>query len=65
MTDVGLNGVLITENQDHCNFVLQALPNAEPMERPIVVAGHIETRAGDQQTDYAAETILLKVAAKQ
>jgi len=65
VTDVGLNGVLIHENEDHRTFVLQALPNAEAIERPLVLAGIIETRADDQQNEYAAEPVVLKVAAKK
>jgi Protein of unknown function (DUF1549)/Bacterial Ig-like domain (group 2) len=64
VTDVGLNGVLIHENSDHVTFTLQALPNARPMEQPMVISGNIETRA-DEQSDYAAEPVILKVVAKK
>ena len=64
VTDVGLNGVLIHENDNHVTFTLQALANAEPMDQPIVLSGNIETRAG-QQNEYASEPILLKVPAKK
>jgi hypothetical protein len=62
--DVGLNGVLITETENRRKFVLEALPNAQPIEQPIVVAGEIETRAGSQQNVYAAEAVTLKVQPK-
>lgn len=62
--DVGLNGVLINETENCRKFVLEALPNAQPIEQDIVVAGDIETRAGGQQNSYAAEPIVLKVQAK-
>jgi hypothetical protein len=65
VSDVGLNGVLIHENENHRTFVLQALPNAEPSDQPIVLSGNIETRADDQQTEYASQPILLKVSAKK
>lgn len=65
VTDVGLNGVLIHENENRRTFVLQALPNAGPVDQPIVLSGNIETRAGGQQTEYASEPILLKVTAKK
>jgi hypothetical protein len=65
VTDVGLNGVLIHENENHRTFVLEALPNAGPSDQPIVLSGNIETRAGDQQSEYASQPILLKVAAKK
>jgi len=65
VTDVGLNGVLIHEKDDHCTFVLQALPNAEAADQPIVLSGNIETRADDQQSEYASAPIRLKVSAKK
>jgi hypothetical protein len=62
--DVGLNGVLINETESRRKFVLAALPDAQPIEQAIVVAGDIETRADGQQNSYAAEPIVLKVQAK-
>jgi len=64
VADVGLNGVLIHENDTHVTFTLQALPNAEPADQPIVLSGNIETRA-DQQNEYASGQIVLKVSAKK
>jgi hypothetical protein len=64
VTDVGLNGVLINENEDHRSFTLHALPNAEPIAQPIVLSGKIETRADAQQTSYASEPIQLTVKPK-
>jgi hypothetical protein len=64
VTDVGLNGVLLNENEDHRTFTLQALPNAEPITQPIVLSGKIETRANDQQTSYASEPVQLRVKPK-
>jgi hypothetical protein len=64
VTDVGLNGVLINENEDRRSFTLQALPNAEPVAQPIVLSGKIETRADAQQTSYASEPIQLSVKPK-
>jgi hypothetical protein len=64
VTDVGLNGVLIHENDNRVTFTLQALANAEAMDQPIVLSGNIETRA-DQQNEYASEPIRLKVAPKK
>jgi len=62
--DVGLNGVLITETENRRKFVLAALPDARPIEQPIIVAGDIETRSGGQQNSYAAEAVMLKVQPK-
>jgi hypothetical protein len=64
VTDVGLNGVLLNENEDHRTFTLLALPNAEPITQPIVLSGKIETRADAQQTSYASEPIQLSVKPK-
>jgi hypothetical protein len=64
VANVGLNGVLITENDNHVTFTLQALTNAEAIDQPIVLSGNIETRA-DQQNEYASEAIVLKVPAKK
>ena len=63
VSNVGLNGVLIDENETRRTFVLQALPNAKPIDQPIVLSGNIETRADGQQSEYASEPILLRVAA--
>jgi hypothetical protein len=62
--NVGLNGVLINENESHRTFTLQALPTAEPIEQAIVLSGNIETRAGAQQTSYASEPVRLIVRPK-
>ncbi|MDQ2898977.1 MAG: PPC domain-containing protein, partial [Acidobacteriota bacterium] len=62
--DVGLNGVLINENEDKRSFTLEAEPDAPATEQPIAVSGVIETRAAGQQNAYAAEPIKLRVAVK-
>jgi hypothetical protein len=62
--DVGLNGVLINEDETRRKFVLEALPSAQPVAQPIIVSGDIETRADGQQTSYAAEPIGLQVKSK-
>jgi hypothetical protein len=64
VANVGLNGVLITENENHVTFTLQALANAGAIDQPIVLSGNIETRAA-QQNEYASEAIVLKVPAKK
>lgn len=62
--DVGLNGVLITEDEKRRSFLIEALPSAEPVEQVIYVSGKVETRS-PQETSYAApQTILLKVRPK-
>jgi hypothetical protein len=63
LTDIGLNGVLLNETETHRTFTIEALPNVEPIEQLIYVAGDIETRS-DLQSAYAApQAILLKVKA--
>ena len=61
--DVGLNGVLINEDENERSFVLEALSNADPIEQPIIVSGRVETRS-PQQTLYAAEPIRLVVKSR-
>jgi hypothetical protein len=59
--DVGLNGVLINEDETQRSFTLAALPGSESLEQVIYVGGNVETRS-PQQTVYAApEAILLRV----
>ena len=64
LTSIGLNGVLIHETEQRRSFTLKALPNAQAVDQPIIVAGDIETRAGGQQNAYAAEPIQLRVKPK-
>ncbi len=52
--DVGLNGVLLNENETTRSFTLRALPTAEALTQLIYVSGAIETRAGGQQNSFAA-----------
>ena len=64
LEDIGLNGVLLNENETHRTFRIQALTNAPAIEQLIYVGGDIETRS-DLQTVYAApQAILLKVKAR-
>jgi hypothetical protein len=61
VADSGLNGVLITEDENHRSFQLRALPNAEPVEQMIYVAGVTETRSPQQSAYAAVQPILVKV----
>lgn len=61
--DVGLNGVLISENENERTITVEALPNAEPGVQTIYVAARTETRSA-LPTDYAApQAIRLRVTA--
>ncbi|HLJ14594.1 MAG TPA: hypothetical protein VKV15_08875, partial [Bryobacteraceae bacterium] len=62
--DVGLNGVLITEDQTHRTFTIEALPQAEPIEQLIYIGGAVETRSKQQNVYEAPQAILLKVKPK-
>jgi hypothetical protein len=59
--DVGLNGVLINENETERSFTIEALPVAQPIEQVIYVAGTIETRSPMQNAYAAPQPILLRV----
>jgi hypothetical protein len=62
VTDVGLNGVLVTEEETRREFVLEALPDVAPTERLIAVSGTVETRS-PLRPAYAAKPFKLKVVA--
>ena len=59
--DVGLNGVLLNEDETKRGFTLEALPDSEGLEQVIYVAGIIETRSPQQNLYAAPEAILLRV----
>jgi hypothetical protein len=56
--DIGLNGILITERETRRTFVLYAEPWVQPTEHPFVVLARREGKG----TEYAAPSVLLKVA---
>ena len=62
--DVGLNGVLITEDESRRSFTIEALPSAEPVDQLIYVSGTVETRSGQPSSYAAPEAIHLNVKAK-
>jgi hypothetical protein len=62
--DVGLNGVLLNEDESRRSFTIDALPNAEPVDQLIYVSGAIETRSGQQNSYAAPQAIRLRVKAK-
>lgn len=61
VTDSGLNGVLLNEDETERSFRLWALPNAKPVEGYIYVSGRVETRSGQQNSYAATEPILVRV----
>jgi hypothetical protein len=61
VADIGLNGVMVNEDETKRTFTLYALPTAEGMEQVIYVAGNVETRSPQQNLFAAPEAILLRV----
>ncbi len=59
--DVGLNGVLITEQDTRRSFTIAALPSVEPTEQTIYVGGVVETRSNLPSTYAAPQAILLRI----
>ncbi len=61
VTDSGLNGVLITEDENERSFKLWALPNAEPVEGYVYLSARIETRSGQQNSYASTQPVLVRV----
>jgi hypothetical protein len=62
--DIGLNGVLITEEQEEREFSLAADPHAPPGERRIFLTGRVEVNSS-LPTEAASEAITLKIVPRQ
>ena len=62
--DVGLNGVLITEDESRRSFTIEALPMAQPADQMIYVSGDVETRSNQQSSYAAPQAIRLRVTPK-
>jgi len=58
VTDVGLNGVMITEEEITQRFRLAAESWMKPMEQPVFVVGRIET-SSPQRSDFPAKPFTL------
>jgi len=59
--DVGLNGVLINEDETKRTFTIEALDNASPVDQEIFVAAKVETRSPLDSSFAAPQSIRLKV----
>lgn len=59
--DVGLNGVLINEDETKRTFQIEALDSAAPVEQDIYVAAKVETRSPLDSSFAAPQAIRLKV----
>jgi WD40 repeat protein len=55
--DIGLNGILITENETSRTFAIYAEPWVQPTTHPFVVFARSEKK----NTEHAAKSVLLKV----
>jgi hypothetical protein len=62
--DVGLSGVLITEEEETQRFELSAEPWVQAIEIPIYVVGRVET-ASPQRLDFPAKPLTLVIQPKQ
>ena len=61
--EVGLNRIMVTEEENARTFSIRALPGAQPLEQLIYVSGIVETRS-PQPTSFTAEPIVLKIVEK-
>jgi hypothetical protein len=64
VTDVGLNGVMITEEEITQRFRLAAEDWVAPMEQPVFVVGRIET-SSPQRSDFPAKPFMLIIRPKE
>lgn len=62
--DVGLSGVLITEEEETQRFELSAEPWVQAVELPIYVVGRIET-SSPQRSEFPAKPLTLVIQPKQ
>lgn len=62
--DVGLNGVLINEDESKRTFTLEALDSAAPVEQEIFVAAKVETRSPLETSFAAPQAIRVVVKAR-
>jgi hypothetical protein len=63
--DVGLNGVLLNEDEDTRTFPIEAFPTAEPVEQTFYLAGVVETRSNQQNAHAAPVAIKVRVLPKK
>jgi len=62
VVNIGLNGVLVTEEQSTRTFTLRAEDWAKPIDQPIYVVAEVESNS---PTRHASPALLLKVEDKQ
>ncbi len=58
--DIGLNGILITEQQDRRSFTITADPRATPLEQTLYVTARAEVNGGEP-VEQASTPITLRL----
>jgi hypothetical protein len=62
--DIGLNGILITEEQTSRTFDIVADPRAEPTEQTLYVTARVETNGGTA-SDHSSTPIRIRIVGRQ
>ena len=62
--DIGLNGILITEEQTSRSFEIVADERAEPAEQTLYVTARVETNGGTA-SDHSSVPITIRVVGRQ
>ena len=62
--DIGLNGILITEEQDSRSFWIVADENATPVEQTIFVTARVETNGGTS-SEHTSAPIRVRIVQRQ
>lgn len=62
--DIGLNGILVTEDQTSRTFEIVADENAEPSEQTVFVVARVETNGGTS-SEHASMPIKVRVVGKE
>ena len=62
VVNVGLNGVLVTEDQTSRTFTLRAEDWAQPIEQPVYVVAEVESGSS---TRHASQPLILKVRSRR
>jgi hypothetical protein len=60
--NTGLNGILITEQQEARDFVIEADPAAQPLEQTLYVTARAEVNSGEQNAQASAPITLRVVS---
>ena len=62
--DIGLNGILITEDQESRTFEIVADANASPVEQTLYVTARVETNGGTS-SEHTSTPIRIRVAGRE